>query len=158
MTTEVAPDLLLNQVGGLRSQNCPRSTLVGLEFVEGAFDLPPLRVRRREFDGGDFGRVDHGGEQPVRTGRRRASAVIDVVVNNADHDVFGVQPRVVRSELAEPRAVLEGLDMTGRDVVLGPLDQICFSSGRLCPQGEPGEPAIREEHHAGFEAIDQRLR
>ncbi len=44
VAAQVAPDLLGDQVRGLRAQHLPGSALVGLELVEGGLDLPPLRI------------------------------------------------------------------------------------------------------------------
>ncbi len=48
--------------------------------------------------------------------------------------------------------------MAGCDVVLRPPDQIGARRRCLFPQGEPGEPSVCEQHHAGFEPLDQDLR
>lgn len=66
VAAQVAPDLLLNQVGGLRPQDRPRSALVGLEFVEGALDLPPLRVDDREVFCARSGWVEDGTDVYLR--------------------------------------------------------------------------------------------
>jgi len=52
VATQMAPDLLQHQVGGLRAQHYPRAALVGLELVERGLDLPPLRVSAGELDRG----------------------------------------------------------------------------------------------------------
>src|SRR5665647_114057 len=51
VTAQVAPDLLGDQLRGLGAQHYARAALVGLELVEGALDLPALRV-----GGGQLGR------------------------------------------------------------------------------------------------------
>jgi hypothetical protein len=68
VAAQVSPDLLQDQVGGLRAQHGAWSALVGLQFVEGEFDLPPLGVRGGEVDRGDLGRVQQRGEEPVAGG------------------------------------------------------------------------------------------
>ena len=44
VAAQVAPDLLGDQLRGLRAQHRARAALMGLELVKGGLDLPALRV------------------------------------------------------------------------------------------------------------------
>ena len=62
VAAQVSPDLLEYQVGRLRAQHGARSALVGLEFVEGQLNLPPLCVGGGESYRVDLIRVEPRGE------------------------------------------------------------------------------------------------
>ena len=82
MAAQVAPDLLGDQFRGLRAQYCARTSLVGLELVEGALDLPALRVGSRQLGCGGRAVIQQGGDQPVRAGR--VTSVFDRVADHPD--------------------------------------------------------------------------
>ena len=97
---------------------------MGLEFIEDRLDLPTLGVGRSKIDSGGLGGIEDRGEQPERPQRALGPAVIDFVVNNTHHNMFGLQPSVVGSELTQPGPIVEGLEMSGSHVVLRPPNQI----------------------------------
>ena len=55
---------------------------MGLQLVEGALDLPPLRVGDSELDCGGFDRIEECGEQPIR--RVVDAAVVELIVDYPD--------------------------------------------------------------------------
>src|SRR5487761_2284414 len=83
VAAQMAPDLLFDEIGRLRSQYRARSTLVGLQLVEGGLDLPPLGVGGGE--GG--GRRRFGIED-----RREQAVLLDVVPSVVDRVVDDAQP------------------------------------------------------------------
>src|SRR5450759_5073241 len=87
VAAQVSPDLLADQVGGLRAQHRAWSALVGLELVEGQLDLPPLGVGRGEVDSADLGRVQHRGEQPVAGGV--LAPVVDYTIDDGRENSTG---------------------------------------------------------------------
>ena len=65
MNAQVSVDLLNHTVGHLGAQHEPGSALMGLEFIEGGFDLPSLGVQPCQFVGGGSIGIGDGGQQPV---------------------------------------------------------------------------------------------
>lgn len=68
VAAQVPPDLLQDQIGRLGTQHRPRTTLMGLELVEGVLDLPSLRVGEGEICSAGLLRVEDRGQQPVLLG------------------------------------------------------------------------------------------
>src|SRR5450756_2778616 len=68
VAAQVTPDLLGDQLRGLRAQYRSGASLVGLELVEGGLDLPALCVGGGQLGCGGLVVVEQGRDQPVRAG------------------------------------------------------------------------------------------
>ena len=149
-------DLLFHECGGLRSEHDFGAALIRLEFSERGLDLPPLAVGVGEVDRGDVVGIEECGEQAERA-HLGAAPVIDVVVDDADDDVFGVEAELLARISASHDPSWRVSIRRGLALLFGSPDQI--GSGRRClfPRLETHEPAIRGQHHAGFETIQERL-
>ena len=62
VAAQVSPDLLLDQRGGLRSQDGSGAALVGFQFVEGVLDFPALGVGQSQLLRGGVGGVEDRGQ------------------------------------------------------------------------------------------------
>lgn len=91
-------------MGGLGAQHRFGASLVGLELIEGEFDLPMLGVGVGEVGGGGVPWVQQGGEQPVGAGF--TAAVVEAVVDHADDQRLGVAAGVIRPQLGQAPMLL----------------------------------------------------
>ena len=147
VAAQVSPDLLPDQVGRLGAEHHSSSSLVGLELVERALDLPPLGVGGGQLGGGRLFGIEQGGQQSVLGGV--LPAVVDPVVDDpGQHEFAGGSPwsaagGPARTRQAGPAHAAVGARRVGAD----PPQQIRAGSRSLAPQREGEEPAVGQQHH-----------
>jgi hypothetical protein len=162
MAAQMAPDLLQDQVGGLRAQHDPGSTLVGLELVEGVLDLPTLGVGGGQLARGYLLGVGECGEQPVdrRVVPSIASSNIEGVVNDAHEHRFLAAGggRGEPTQVRQPGAVVQvaqvprlGAGLVGSD----PPQQVRAGCDGVAPQHIGEESAVGQHQHARGERLQE---
>ena len=132
VATQVAPDLLADEVRRLGAQDGARDAVVGFEFVEGRLDLPALPVGGGEVDRRRAFVVETCGEEMVRL------LIVHAVRNDVDPHWWNSPPSwsCCRGDVGEPRAVRQVLDVVGTRGGFHPPQQISASGAGALPYGE----------------------
>ena len=141
VAAQVAPDLLTDQLRGLRAQYRAGAALVGLELIEGCLDLPALGVGTGQFQRGGLAVIQDRGDQPIRPGR--LAAVIDGIPN--DPDLAWVLALTVRGgveDLGQPGPVWQVLYRVQFEVALDAPEQVSACAAGTLPGGEAVKTAI----------------
>src|SRR5487761_214081 len=156
MHAEIAIYLLDYPLGILGPQYQAGAALMGLELVEGQFELPALGIGGSQFPRRGSIRVEDGGEQAVARFSLRPAGIVEGVLNHTHG--YTLSPMTVRAgvEVGQVGSVSQALLGHQHVVRLGAPEQVGAAAPSRVPERKAVEAAISQTEHASTQRGEHR--